>query len=183
MGGVNVDAHLDVRDYPGGAMSSGMPYRRLLEEVAAFRGDRFVELGIQGFTSAAAHADYLRARGGTILSLREARQAGSGTAMDRALEIAGGEVEALFVSIDIDSAAQAFAPGCSAPNPDGFSPAELIEIAFAAGCHPRTRYFDLMEINPDFDLDHRTARLGAALLLAFLCGYAARAETASIPSF
>jgi formiminoglutamase len=94
--------------------------------------------------------------------------------MERALEIAEREVEAIFVSIDIDSAAQAFAPGCSAPSPDGFTPAELIAIAFAAGRHPQTRYLDLMEINPNFDLDHRTARLGAALLLAFLCGFAAR---------
>jgi formiminoglutamase len=136
-----------------------------------------VELGIQGFTTAAAHADYVRGRGGAILSLRETRQLGAEGAMARALDLAGQDVDALFTSLDIDSAAQAFAPGCSAPNPDGFSPADLIAIAFAAGRHLRTRYFDLMEINPDFDIDARTARLGAALFLAFLCGYVARPTT------
>jgi formimidoylglutamase len=174
IGGINVDAHLDVRAYAGGLMSSGMPYRRLLEEVPAFRGDRFVELGIQGFSSAAAHAEYLRSRGGTLLSLREARQQGVARAMSEALQVAEQDVEALFVSIDIDSAAQAFAPGCSAPSPDGFTPADLIDCAYAAGRHPKLRYFDLMEVNPTYDVDHRTARLAAALVLAFLCGFAAR---------
>jgi arginase family enzyme len=177
IGGVNVDAHLDVRPYAGGPMSSGMPYRRLLQEVGAFRGDRFVELGIQGLSSAAAHVEYLRSRGGTILTLRQAREMGTAAAMRQALQIAEGDAQALFVSVDIDSAAQAFAPGCSAPSPDGFSPDDLITFAFAAGRHPRLRYFDVMEVNPAFDVDHRTARLAAAVVIAFLCGYASRSAT------
>src|SRR5205807_6828629 len=99
---------------------------------------------------------------------------GADAVMARALETAGRDVDALFVSLDIDSAAQAFAPGCSAPSPDGFAPDDLIAITFAAGRHPKTRYFDVVEINPNFDVDSRTARLGAAILLAFLSGYAAR---------
>jgi formimidoylglutamase len=176
VGGVNVDAHLDVRPFTGGTMSSGMPYRRLLEEVGAFRGERLVELGIQGFSSAAAHAEYVQAHGGTILPLRQVREMGAAAAMERALRVAEAEGADLFVSIDIDSAAQAFAPGCSAPSPDGFTPADLIGFAYAAGGHARLRYFDVMEVNPAFDLDHRTARLAAALVIAFLGGYASRAE-------
>jgi arginase family enzyme len=81
---------------------------------------------------------------------------------------------ALFVSLDIDSAAQAYAPGCSAPSPDGFRPDELLQLAFLAGRHASVACFDVMEVNPRYDLDDRTAALAAAAVVHFLFGLAVR---------
>ena len=44
----------------------------------------------------------------------------------------------------------------------------------ACGADRRVRCFDLMELNPRFDPDDRTARIAAHLFLTFLTGFAQR---------
>ncbi|HET6370999.1 MAG TPA: arginase family protein, partial [Nitrospiria bacterium] len=78
------------------------------------------------------------------------------------------------VSSDLDAVAQAYAPGVSAPSPEGLTPEEAAQAALLAGEEPKVRYFDIMELNPIFDHDNRTARLAVAILHAFLCGVARR---------
>jgi arginase family enzyme len=181
-GGVSIDAHLDVRPVREGRITSGTPFRRALEALPSFTGERFVVLGPHGNRNARAHVEWLRARGGQILSLAEARQLGAAAAMETALDRAGGASRAstirLFVSLDIDAAAQAFAPGCSAPSADGFAPGELLTFAFLAGRHPGVACFDVMEVNPRFDHDDRTAALAAAAIVHFLFGVAQRKQEA-----
>lgn len=175
VGGINVDAHLDVREVIEGRITSGTPFRRLLEES---RGRvlpaAFVEVGAQGDVNARCHVDYLKERGSTIVPLEQVNAEGAGAVMIRALEIASRETEVLFFSLDIDAVAQAFAPGCSAPGPRGLTPQQVWEMAFLAGSHPQVRSMDLVEINPRYDVDGRTARLGISLILAFLCGLKTR---------
>jgi formimidoylglutamase len=174
LGGVSIDAHLDVRPVRDGRITSGTPFRRALEALPSFAGERFVVLGPHGNRNARAHVEWLRARGGQILTLAEARRLGATAAMETALARAAGGDAALFVSLDIDAAAQAFAPGCSAPSADGFAPGELLTFAFLAGRHPRVACFDVMEVNPRFDHDDRTAALAAAAIVQFLFGAAQR---------
>jgi arginase family enzyme len=178
LGGVSIDAHLDVRPVRDGRITSGTPFRRALEAFPSFAGERFVVLGPHGNRNARAHVEWLRARGGQILTLAEARRLGATAAMETALARAAGGDAALFVSLDIDAAAQAFAPGCSAPSADGFAPGELLTFAFLAGRHPRVACFDVMEVNPRFDHDDRTAALAAAAIVQFLFGVADRGRDA-----
>jgi len=216
IGGVNIDAHLDVRPGINDQITSGTPFRRILETLPDVDGSRFVVLGPHGNRNAKAHVDWLRGRGGQILTLAEARRLGLEAAMEVALARACGvdstrrhgdtetkhgeesslegscnppcpdsvspclrvettsHAAALFVSLDIDSVAQAYAPGCSAPSPDGFRPDELLQLAFLAGRHASVACFDVMEVNPRYDLDDRTAALAAAAVVHFLFGLAAR---------
>jgi formimidoylglutamase len=181
VGGVSLDAHLDVRPVRDGRITSGTPFRRLLEDLPGCAGERFVVLGPHGNRNARSHVEWLRARGGQIVTLAEARQLGVAAAMEAALVRAGGEIPIgadVFVSLDIDAAAQAFAPGCSAPGADGFRPDELLSLAFLAGRHPRVACFDVMEVNPRFDHDDRTAALAAAAIVQFLFGLAQRRRDA-----
>ena len=92
----------------------------------------------------------------------------------RALQIAGKGAAGIFCSIDLDSVSQAFAPGVSAPSPEGLSPEEISLAALLAGRNEKIRYLDVMELNPLFDHDSRTARLAVALLHAFFCGLVQR---------
>lgn len=184
VGAVSLDAHLDVRPVRDGTITSGTPFRRALEE-GLLDGARFTVLGPHGNRNARAHLDWLRTRGGRVVSLAEARRLGTETAMTAALARATGPFPvparlhgqprpAVLVSLDIDSAAQAHAPGCSAPSPDGFRPDELLAFAFLAGADPSVAAFDVMEVNPRYDLDNRTAALAAAAIVQFLFGVAKR---------
>ena len=158
--GAYVDAHLDVRAEPG----SGMPMRALVERC----GVRSLTcIGMEALVNTAEHFAWFAGHGGKAVSVREAQRA------DAAALVASGSGGA-FVSIDLDGLDAAFAPGVSAVNPCGLDPATVSAIARAAGRSPNVACFDIMELNPSFDVDGRTARLAAYVFLSFLAGLAER---------
>lgn len=150
--GIYLDAHLDVRERPG----SGMSFRRILEELDP------VELHVRGLdpmVNSAEHLSWFRARGGRTEGFGAEDPWPTGP---------------LFLSLDLDVLDQAFAPGVSAPNPMGWSPAQVESWVNRAGSEPAIRLFDMVELSPRWDPDGRTARLAARLLLSFLRGVASR---------
>ncbi len=175
VGGINVDAHFDVRPVLGGRLTSGTPFRRVLLELGV-AGELFVELGAHPHVNAREHHEWLLDRGARIHPLDRLRQEGVEATITRELDALAARAEALFVSVDLDVFAAAYAPGVSAPGTDGLDPAQGRTVAFAAGACAKVRLFELMELNPRFDLDDRTARLAAMLLCSFLAGLATRRE-------
>lgn len=159
----NIDAHLDVRENP--VRNSGTPYRMLLEE-GLLKPDNFYEIGYQPFSVAQTHLDYLATKGAHALSLPELRRHGIRSVIHKHLQ--QSDAEAIFWGIDMDSVCAADAPGVSAPNPTGLSAEDLCAIAEFAGRDPRSRILEITEVNPDFDLDNRTARLAAIAIFYFL---------------
>ena len=87
-----------------------------------------------------------------------------------------GQAEGLFVSIDLDVFAAAYAPGVSAPGTEGLTAEEGRALAYEAGRAAKVRLFELMELSPPHDTDNRTSRLAALLLHAFLAGVAQRQQ-------
>lgn len=179
--GINVDAHLDLREVVDGLalsdvegrITSGTPYRRILEELD-LPGQNLVEFGLHGSVNSREHMRYAQKRGVPCLTLGQVRQQGIYAAFTRQLRLLSGRAGSLFVSIDLDVFASAYAPGVSAPGVEGLTAEEGRRIAFAAGGHPQVRLFELMELNPLFDVDERTSRLAVMLLCAFLAGLATR---------
>lgn len=169
IGGVNIDAHLDVRETAG----SGMPFRALIEG-GQLDAKRFTVHGAGRFTNAHKHVEFLRARGGSLDTIDRVL---SGEApFARALERAGAPA---FVTIDLDAIDASQAPGVSAVNPMGLSVAPACDAARLAGAAPSVRHFDLMELCPVHDepawddrvrAPGRTARIAALLFLHFLAG-------------
>lgn len=152
MVGVYLDAHLDVRAEEG----SGMPFRRLIESC----GVRGLHVhGLDPFSNAAEHRSWFEQHGGHV---------------DARLPDDPWPEGDLFVSVDLDVIDQAFAPGVSAMNPCGWMPGQADGWARAAGRCERVRCFDIMELNPKYDEDGRTARLAARLFLSFLRGFSER---------
>lgn len=176
VGGWTLDAHFDVREVVNGIPTSGTPFRNILEKLGNVPGDHFIEIGGNGLVNAKEHFDYLIGKKARIFSLAETRRKGIGAVIEKAFQIAGHGAEKMFCSVDLDSVAQAFAPGVSAPSSDGFTPEEVSLAAYFAGTHRKVAYFDIMEMNPVFDQEGRTARLAAALILHFLAGLAKRKD-------
>lgn len=157
MEGVYLDAHLDVREERG----SGMPFRRILESTPCAK---LTVVGLDPFANSREHVEWFRANRGEIgqrdLSAESFFASRSNTAM--------------FVSIDMDAVSSAFAPGVSAVNPVGLAPETVEAWAFHAGRSSSVKYMDLMEFNPAYDTDGRTARVAARLFLAVVAGFAGR---------
>lgn len=167
--GINIDAHLDVRMEPG----SGMPFRSLIED-GFLEPTRFVEFGIGRFSTTREHTEWLESQGGTIHDLESILDPGADFHRIMRLAFATAFQEQGhargFVSFDLDSIDASSAPGVSAPSPFGFLPIHATLLAQEAGRTPAVRHFDIMELNPDFDVDGRTARLAALIFMNFLAG-------------
>lgn len=171
VGGLNVDAHLDVRDTVG----SGMPFRALIEG-GYVDAERFVVFGAGRFANAREHVRWLTDRGGTIIGVEKAieHRAAMNVAFER---ISRGLSEPAFVSVDLDSIDSGHAPGVSAVCPMGLSVPDVVRIADRAGRTPSVRHFDIMELCPPHDEPPgpgRTARVAALLFLTFIAAVAER---------
>lgn len=165
--GVNLDPHLDVRETVG----SGMPFRELIEQ-GFLDPACFVELGTGRFSNSREHVEYLTSRGSHPVPI-DALLGEPNRAVDRAFEVAFGSDRVGFVTIDLDALDGSYAPGVSAVNPMGVSPAIAAFVAERAGETPGVRHFDIMELCPAQD-DGRTARIAALLFIHFLAGFERR---------
>lgn len=169
VGGINLDAHADVKDNP--QISSGTPFGKLLRE-GFLAGARFTEIGLHSNLNTKEDVAFLHQQEAHIVPLAHVQKDGIELYMTRALSRATKAGPA-FVSFDVDSCAQAFAPAVSAPSADGFTPRQAVEAAFLAGKNEQVRLFEVMELNPVYDRDNQTARLAATVVTAFLTGLAA----------
>ncbi len=181
VGGINVDAHLDVR----ASIGSGMPFRSLIEG-GHLDPKRFVTLGAGRFANLREHVEYLSSKRATIEYIDSVLSGrfGAREAFDRMLGSSADEAISGFVSVDLDAIDGSQAPGVSAVNPMGLSVGFVCDIARHAGKHPGVRHFDIMELSPPHDdpawnppttnAVGRTARVAALLFLSFIAGFAER---------
>ena len=174
VGGINFDAHADVKDKPD-LISSGTPFGKLLRE-GFLAGPRFSEIGLHSNLNTHEDIDFLNQQRATIVPLAHVQQDGMALYASRALRRATKDGPA-FVSFDLDSCAEAYAPAVSAPSADGFTPRQAVEAAFLAGQTEAVRLFEVVELNPLFDRDNQTARLAATIITAYLTGVAGRIES------
>ncbi len=175
VGGLNIDAHFDVRRVIDGSASSGTPFRRVLEELSGrVRGSNFIEIGAHDNLNSKVYRDYLVAKKARIITLDEMRESGMKATMRSALRKAGSGAGSIFLSIDVDAMPQSAAPGCSAPSARGVEPDEILQACFAAGADGKVKLMDIMELNPNYDLDMRTAILAATMFVSFLDGFSRR---------
>jgi formiminoglutamase len=161
---LNIDAHPDVREPVNGLGHSGSPFRQILEHPGGLCREYRVA-GLQPQSVARAHLDYLRSHNSLV------RYAGAlnKEALDTLL---GDTSTGILMSMDMDAVDSAHAPGVSAPSAFGLSPAIWLHSAFSAGRNRNVHSFDLVEVNPAFDIDNRTVRLAALTLWYFIKGRA-----------
>ena len=79
---------------------------------------------------------------------------------------------AIHLSIDLDVLPAAAAPGVSAPASLGVDFAKIRAMALAVAATGKLRLVDVVELNPDFDVDDRTAKLAARLIADIVATHA-----------
>jgi formimidoylglutamase len=165
---VNVDAHLDVREYDDDAhLSSGTPFRRGME-TPILDGSHIAMIGIRRFANSRYYLDYATEQGIRLSPVEDIQTHGAVTVAKAALYRATAGADALYLSIDMDAADAAYAPGVSAPGTGGLTSREMIDVVRTVATDPRLIGADIMETSPPYDPDGRTARLAARLLLEIL---------------
>ena len=169
IGVINFDAHLDVRKSPNGEITSGTPFRRLMEEAERpLMPTNFVEIGINGWCASKYYRDYCKEQGVTIITAREVHKRGIEDTVSQALEVASKGTKAIFLSFDVDVLDCPFAPGTCALNPGGLTSYQALEAVWQIGQHPSSQGIGIFEIAPLLDIKNLTSHLGAALIMNYI---------------
>ena len=163
LGIVNLDAHLDVRAVHSGP-TSGTPYRQLLDAGL----DAYAVVGARHFETSTAYHDSIREEGGEIVTAEEVGD-DPVAAVDRALATMG-EVEAVYVSLDLDVLDATAAPGVSAPTPGGLTTRELFRVLRLLAAEERLAGFEVVECAPSLDEGGRTSVAAARAVAHVLAG-------------
>jgi len=177
VGVILIDGHLDVRHSHHGEVSSGTPFRRIMEEPETpVLPKNLVEIGINGWLNSRYYMDYCREQGVTVIPAREVHRRGIDDVITQALELAGDGTQAIFLSVDIDGLDLSIAPGTCSPNPGGLSAYESLELIWQIGKHPLSRGMDVVEIAPSLDQGGVTSIMGVALIMHYLGATKVRLE-------
>jgi formiminoglutamase len=162
---VNWDAHPDVRELKQGQGHSGSPFRQAIEHPSgSCRG--YSVAGLQPHSVARAHYQFVQQHGRAVWRNEVTRAAIE--------ELYGSISDPALVSFDLDAVVESEAPGVSAPNAAGLSSELWLAAAHGAGRSPAVSSADVVEENPAFDQDGRTARLAAVTVWWLLRGYTER---------
>ncbi|MEX0291531.1 MAG: formimidoylglutamase [Flavobacteriaceae bacterium] len=163
LGIINFDAHFDLRDNKSGN-NSGTPFFQIAEDCKwEQRPFHYQCLGIRkeandkGLFSTAKKfgVKYTEVDEFTIHNLEQVREELT-SFMDK--------VDRIYVTIDLDGFSSAYAPGVSASSPMGFSPDIVLETLKTIISSEKLISIDVAELNPQFDIDHQTAKLAASLV-------------------
>lgn len=76
--------------------------------------------------------------------------------------------DAIWISLDLDSIDQIYAPGAGMPNTKGLVYREIATIAEYVGSRANIAGIDVVEYNPHQDIDFKTAELATELIAKFL---------------
>jgi formiminoglutamase len=163
LGVVTLDAHLDVREVREDA-TSGTPYRQLF----AAGLDAYACVGARHFETSSEYADYVRDRGGVVVTSEEVGR-DVDDAAERALA-AMGDVDRVYLSLDVDVLDATAAPGVSAPTPGGLTTRECFRLCSLLARAERLAGFEVVECSPPLDRDGRTVDAAARAIAHVLAG-------------
>ena len=162
LGVLNLDAHLDLRK-PEPLPHSGSPFLQIAEHCAAMGTDfKYCCLGARRDANPQELWDRANALKAIVVERPELSPANLPGVIRTLQEFLDG-LDALYLTIDLDGFASAYAPGVSAPSPMGFTPEIILPVLDLLLESKKLRSVDIAELNPVYDRDSQTAVLAAGL--------------------
>lgn len=164
VGTINLDAHIDMREFIHGRPHSGTPFSQVHSWCALHgRPFRYMVAGMQVAHNTPALIHRAAAAGAQLVdadAFHPTQEASLMHLVDRFV----GAVDQVCLSIDLDVFCAASAPGVSAPSPMGIAPDATLRLLLrrVAGSG-KVVGIEIAECAPSIDVGGRTARLGAAV--------------------
>lgn len=165
------DAHLDSRPPIDGKEHSGH-WMKTLEDVIDYR--TVVQLGISAPIYSHEYMEAAEQNGVLVRTPYEIRKQGWRQTIEEAIAHASRGTAGVYISVDIDSLDQGFAPGTSVPNPSGLYPYEVMDAVFEICATCPVVGLDLNEVSPPLDPQGFTAQVAAHICMNFMAGVLAR---------
>lgn len=160
LGSVNFDAHLDLRPLGEEGPNSGTPFSLIAMLNEQFKQPfKYSCVGVQAQGNTKALLARARELGTELIMLDEAEAAAG------PLKIFAESTTGLYVTVDLDGFPSYVSPGVSAPGVDGLNYKTVKQQLIDLVRTNKLLGFDVAECNPRFDIDSRTAKLGARLIV------------------
>jgi len=170
---ISLDAHPDLWDiYDDSALSAACPLRRALE-TGSLLPEHLLILGTRSYN--AVELDFMRANGIRFVPAREIEQRGVEAIVTLAAERLAG-VRRVYLTLDIDVADPACAPGTGAPVAGGLSSRQTLDLARGLLERLPIGAMDIVEIAPPLDPTDATLFLGLQIVFETFAVLAQRAD-------
>ncbi|WP_120522620.1 formimidoylglutamase [Arthrobacter celericrescens] len=163
LGVLNLDAHFDLRD--AAVPSSGTPFLQMARaEAAAGRELQYAVVGISEANNTRTLFDTADRLGVKYLLDEDC----SAEAVSEFVASFLAGIDVLYLTIDLDVLPAATAPGVSAPAAYGVSLPVISAVCRQVAASGKLLHLDVAELNPEFDVDSRTAKVAARLVNTLL---------------
>ncbi|PTG37754.1 formimidoylglutamase [Staphylococcus capitis] len=162
IGVINIDAHFDTRDE--GESTSGTSFRQILDQDD---NADYMVLGISQGGNTQGLFDYAKEKNVQYVYADELLHHVSPPIKDM-IEHFIHDHDVIMFTVCMDVVDSAFAPGVSAPAVLGIYPHTVFELAKRIIPSEKVASISIAEMNPEYDLDNRTAKLVANLVHHFL---------------
>ena len=161
VGLIYVDSHPDLYNkYDNNMYSHACVVRRIIEETGLSPGN-ICQLGIRASTPE--QINYIKKKNILMYTTKDLQEMPITTIVGSIKERFHNRVEQIYLSVDLDVLDPAFVPGIGNPEPGGLSTAELVRLIQNLHILPIT-FFDLVEINPKYDLNNLTGFTAAKIM-------------------
>jgi agmatinase len=175
VGIVHFDAHADTApDQQGSLHGHGTPMRRLIES-GAVPGRNFVQVGLRGYWPEPPVLEWMEQHELRTHFMAEIHKDGFGAVLERAVDEALDTADHLYISLDVDVADPAYAPGTGTPEPGGLTSAEVLWAVRRLAAEVGIVGMDVVEVCPPYDVGPEiTALLARRAVMEALTGTAMR---------
>lgn len=175
VGIVHFDAHADTSpDMRGSLHGHGTPMRRLIES-GAVPGENFVQVGLRGYWPDEPILEWMREQRMRTHFMAEIHRDGFDAVLQRAVAEAMDKADHLYLSLDVDVADPAYAPGTGTPEPGGLTSAEVLWAVRRLAAEVGMVAMDVVEVSPPYDVGPNiTALLARRAVMEALTGMAMR---------
>jgi formiminoglutamase len=166
LGCINIDAHFDVRE-PSPKISSGCPFFLSIEQ-KVIEPARFVEFGIQTHCNAPELWDFIKTKKIKTHLFSSLRGGKAVKVFSQLIKSLSSKCDVIAISLDMDAIQASDAPGVSAPQSEGFTSSEIIEMMEIAGKNKKVKSLGIFELCPEHDENQKTTRLAATAAYHFI---------------
>ncbi|MDA4127116.1 MAG: agmatinase family protein [Thaumarchaeota archaeon] len=174
VGLIVLDSHFDLRGKIGGRPTSGSSYGLAVDSLEGLDPRRVVEIGSHGFLNSRKYYAKAKKLGIKTFTAKDVSELGPAAVAKEAYQVASKEVQAVYLSVDLDAVDISYVSGVSAPSAGGLTSQQLFEIVYSVARQPKVKCADLVELAPSLDPSEKSQRVAAATLVYMIAGFAAR---------
>lgn len=171
LGYIHLDAHLDAYDENDtwGKYYHGS-FARRVAELDSFDVSNMVWVGINGNVGVEPY-EFIIKNSGTIFSIDDIQSQGITNIIKQSISAIDQDVDAIYVTIDIDVVDHVYAPGTGSCTFGGITSSQLLEAASALSKCTKIKGIDIVELAPNIDLTGNTTKLVSSTISTFLEPY------------